>query len=861
MYSSGHPILLAVATFSFFITYHIDKMALLRMYRKPPRFTNAMAVFAQSLFKVLLKSSLSPYPSHLVFVYLQYAVIIHLLIAIWMYSDPNVLYSPPFFSASGASETSLVTGSGVSTQLSDFLSSASSSDSSGINIIGRISRENTLPLFVLLCLFVLGWLLYSTAGVFLMALLSRCCACVSGGRCCADTHGYSVRLHFNPPYTGPYALPLDPRKKHKLLPHEEQAGWRIVKDTRGHLVKIRIWTSKGHAFGMAHAKGQRMLTWEVLARAGIASFDIAANPVYAPAIRAMEMGRARVEGGFKSARGFRGPSTLIRKLPSHQALPASAAAAMAASQAGPGHRPAPSTIDSVANPAGVLASPTDGTHAAGTNLDAAAVAAAAALGYTAVGTSPNQVLPTSPDGQVAYYQDANGNVYAAATGGAAGYYDPSQSQYYGGQGQSGAYMDPAGGYYGMGMGYAGVAGYGGYGGYGYADAYVGGGGAMSGASGQYDEGAFDPQTMAALGFGGDVGMGMGMQDPYGAAYGGDFYAQQYGYGYGGFPMPPDGMGPDGAYMAVPGLSPTDGSPGMPAGGPLAMATFSPDGSDPGSMVPGPDGAMSPGFTYVAGYGPPPGLVLQDPEAEAHDDAVYYDVDHDNDGSDGEGAVSATPNDTTVDAPERANVEAPASPGTALDAAVAPAQAGEGAAAADSPVPALDVEAGSPRPGYASPSVSLSGVQPDTTVYSDAAIAGGADVDMATANADASPAAMPARNSHESAGSRGGKGSRTASSSSHALRAASSAGAAAPGSHSSGELRGHTARHAQAAGAATDGQLISAMRTRDEDAPPHPPGMSGVLPPGSIASPPQQQAADAFKGARTSIEQEPAVDII
>jgi hypothetical protein len=44
---------------------------------------------------------------------------------------------------------------------------------------------------------------------------------------------------------------------------------------------------------MQHSENQRMLTWQVLALQGIASYDPLANPLYAPAIRLLEGARLR----------------------------------------------------------------------------------------------------------------------------------------------------------------------------------------------------------------------------------------------------------------------------------------------------------------------------------------------------------------------------------------------------------------------------------------------------------------------------------------------------------------------------------------------------------------------------------------
>jgi hypothetical protein len=286
MYAAGHPILYAVAAFSFMISYAVDKAALLRMYRRPPMFDGAMALFSVSV--------------------MPYAAVIHLVIAIWMYSESTVLYSPLVFGKQ-ASDVASITGKDVSNNIGNFLTSASAEDSTGLNFVSRLTRENTLPLFILLCVYVFGWMLYITAGKALLALMRQCCYCMSRGRCCKEKHGLRD-LQWNPPWTGPYSLPLDPRKEHVLTKFEERAGWRIVKDNRGHVVKIRQWPRDGLTFGLVHRKGQRMLTWQVVAHQGIASYDIAANPYYSFAGRAVADARAKAAEkrlGKKSTKSIR----------------------------------------------------------------------------------------------------------------------------------------------------------------------------------------------------------------------------------------------------------------------------------------------------------------------------------------------------------------------------------------------------------------------------------------------------------------------------------------------------------------------------------------------------------------------------
>ena len=117
MYSPGHPILLGIALISFMVFYMIDKCALLRVYMRPPLYDETLFRFAANL--------------------MPWAGILHFAVAVWMYSDTSVLYSPNLF---GYQESSLFIGNSAGATLDSFAMSAQASDKSGINVIARISQ-------------------------------------------------------------------------------------------------------------------------------------------------------------------------------------------------------------------------------------------------------------------------------------------------------------------------------------------------------------------------------------------------------------------------------------------------------------------------------------------------------------------------------------------------------------------------------------------------------------------------------------------------------------------------------------------------------------------------------------------------
>ena len=73
-YGSGLPILYPITAMGFVITYWVDKVAFLRFYRIPPNYSMRLSRWASSL--------------------LSWAVLMHLFVAIWMYSTPGIFAVP-----------------------------------------------------------------------------------------------------------------------------------------------------------------------------------------------------------------------------------------------------------------------------------------------------------------------------------------------------------------------------------------------------------------------------------------------------------------------------------------------------------------------------------------------------------------------------------------------------------------------------------------------------------------------------------------------------------------------------------------------------------------------------------------------
>jgi len=108
MFNAGMPILTIIFYFFICTSYFFDKMTFLRLYRLPPAFDATAAVATTS--------------------FLGYAVVLHILFAIWMYSNPDIFGIESFFDSSKASSTV------VTNTITTFTSFNASNATNGTNI-------------------------------------------------------------------------------------------------------------------------------------------------------------------------------------------------------------------------------------------------------------------------------------------------------------------------------------------------------------------------------------------------------------------------------------------------------------------------------------------------------------------------------------------------------------------------------------------------------------------------------------------------------------------------------------------------------------------------------------------------------
>jgi len=538
MYSSGHPLLLAVGAFSFIVGYWLDRWALTRLSRRPPRYDNAMAHFSVSA--------------------IPWAIFIHLLFAVWMYSDPTVLYSPTVGGKDAVTAVA-VTATEVDDIVGGLALSSALRTTIGSTVITRLSRENTLPLLILLVVYVFVWFFTSTLGRALVAFVRYVLCCGQCERFITLVVGDRAIVKRHPPYAGPYESVLAAGKRYSLSDRDRKLGARFWRERHGQMVRVWLYALKDPRAQAADGKvfGERLLTWEVIRFQAIPDYHIESNPAYRPAVLAIQAARAAQSKSAgktlpRVGTGLRGASS--RAL--HGA--ASARDTRGGGAGGAGLRTGsgkPPVLSSSVPPVAGTSLP-DGSFAFSNPMPAGR-GAATATAATAAG----------PGAAAVTVEPAAGGEVGAARAPVESVMEYSTYETSGGYGGYGGYMDYGGGY----------------------------GGAYDGSGG------YDPNMMSAGGYYMQPD-GMTMYMPYGAdpyGGGGDPYGGGGGDPYGGGYMDPALAMIVGGYGGAAYGSTADNDPNAHAMPPLA-----PDSVVVGGM-PSPAGTGMP--EVPPGYGlPPPG---------------------------------------------------------------------------------------------------------------------------------------------------------------------------------------------------------------------------------------------------------------
>merc|ERR1711871_16157 len=138
-----------------FVAYWVDKFLFLRRYRNPPRFDEKIGRRASGL--------------------IPYAVILHLIMALWMYGNDAIFVSDQIFKDLNNIHPNAA-------DVTKYLNRQSS-------VTAHLTKQHVIPIAVLLSIMVLRKLL-SVLQFSLGGLLARCMTCIA----CCTTHNFESEL-------------------------------------------------------------------------------------------------------------------------------------------------------------------------------------------------------------------------------------------------------------------------------------------------------------------------------------------------------------------------------------------------------------------------------------------------------------------------------------------------------------------------------------------------------------------------------------------------------------------------------------------------------------------------------------------
>lgn len=260
MYSGGMPVLMWVATGAFLLTFWVDKLLLLRMYRKPPLYDEHLQ---QAVNNVL-----------------PYALLWHLLISMWMYGNYKLLDSN-VMSVSWLLSSTLTDPASTVAAYNRWLETAKGIDKFGIT--QKIIRNNVMPLFILFCTIVLSLIFTSLFGPWFVGMWMKLHA--KHERLARVMHVKSKQV---PAFTNDFQVEdegIDEQKPASgpaecTKPTCNSSEWLMVDG-----IKCKIWTESGTRFGLQHTIGEKKRTWEVIDDVGLHCYRIDENPMYRDAFR------------------------------------------------------------------------------------------------------------------------------------------------------------------------------------------------------------------------------------------------------------------------------------------------------------------------------------------------------------------------------------------------------------------------------------------------------------------------------------------------------------------------------------------------------------------------------------------------
>ena len=279
LYSAGMPILYPIGALTFTIMYLTDKVALLRLYNRPPKYKVSLAKLAYRSIPI--------------------AVVLHLIFAVWIYGG-NLLESYSLHFSAGENETMT-----VSVAAETFLGiganiTSGPGEDHTVDFFSRINKLNGFLPFALLFLICLLAILRIFVWWWVTLVFKVLLRIISCGLCASGVKVAPERKHL-PGFTEPHITKsLDAVDTH-LTSVEKKMGWIIRPNKDGVLERFKVWMKDGVTAGQRHVKGDTKKTWEVIRDTALHTYEITANPNYMDAFSSRTSISNAVEGALHTA--------------------------------------------------------------------------------------------------------------------------------------------------------------------------------------------------------------------------------------------------------------------------------------------------------------------------------------------------------------------------------------------------------------------------------------------------------------------------------------------------------------------------------------------------------------------------------
>lgn len=290
MYSSGMPTLILVAMFSFLISFWVDKFMLLRMYKKPPQYDAALTKRVVGL--------------------LPTALFLKMCFGVWFFGNSQVMRSSLIGGLEGAtycddpdtpelnewnmapaeSDDAVSSSGGIPCEIHQYEEEMKAYWPMGFGVIfSKLIRSSSMAMFVMLGLFASLFFIYKVLGrqleKLLFGLAKRLVFLATAGKVNL-TLGGGGGQEWNPPFVGEFCKQLEVGDK---LPTaaEQKMGWstepeqdKSVRKVGRDLNKAPLQIMKTKKFVEGDNAGALKRTFEVIADAGIYTYNIEGNPKY-----------------------------------------------------------------------------------------------------------------------------------------------------------------------------------------------------------------------------------------------------------------------------------------------------------------------------------------------------------------------------------------------------------------------------------------------------------------------------------------------------------------------------------------------------------------------------------------------------